>query len=1312
MDDKSEPAKKPEKERIHPQQRANLLSKLFFCWALPLFVKGFKKDLTEDDLYGPLKSHESRRLGDKLEETWIKETNLHRRPSFWRTLVKVYGLEISLYGIVILIQELIVKMAHPLLIGRLMAYYDPLQTEVTKDKAYLYACGIIVISLINVLITHSYFFGLQHLGMRIRVAACSLIYRKALKLSKSALVETTVGQMVNLMSNDVNRFDFLVLHVHHLVIAPLEAIVVIYLLYATVDAAALAGAGLLLLFVPLQMYLGKRTAFYRRRTAVKTDQRVRLMNEIITGIQVIKMYTWEKPFAKLVELARKYEITQIRASSYLKAINVSFIIFLNRTSIYLCILTYVLTGNTLKAEYVYVVTSFYGILRQSLTMFLPRGITLLAETNISVKRLEKFLSYDEVKLGGDSFVHANGTKKSKIDESLELVDKPPPTEKNIGVYMSDVAVKWAPSQPENTLTDINFNVGPRQLVGVVGPVGSGKTTLLHVILKELPLTKGHLEVFGRVSYAAQEPWLFASSIRQNILFGDKLDALKYQQVIKVCALERDFSLFPYGDRTIVGERGVMLSGGQKARINLARAIYKEADIYLLDDPLSAVDAHVGKQLFDNCISGYLKNKCTVLVTHQIQYLSNVDRIYLLEEGKVTTSGTYEELRNSGGEFVKLLEEVNTLAEQKEEKRLSDIQKVKSLKSLEDGDKPTEVKEHRSTGTLSKRIYLRYLKAGGHYFISCFVLLLFILAQGAASGTDLFVTFWVNLEQAKVERETSTVELNETRSNEENYESLFFTANNCIYIHTSIIIFLIVITITRSLSFFKVCMTASKNLHNNMFSNIVYTSMRFFNTNPSGRILNRFSKDMGSIDETLPQSITDTLQVGLNVFAITMVLSSINPWIIIPTIIIFVIFYFYKMIFLATSRNLKRMEGTTRSPVFSHLSASLQGLPTIRAFDAEETLRKEFDHHQDLHSSAYYMFVACSRTFAFWLDMNCIVYIGFVVLSFLFLGTETYGGNVGLAITQSITLTGMLQWGMRQWSELENQMTSVERVVEYTELENERDDGTQLVPKSWPTEGKIEFQSVFMQYSPEEPFVLRNLSFVVNASEKIGIVGRTGAGKSSLITAIFRLASIEGNIIVDNIDTKQISLNSLRSRISIIPQEPVLFSGTLRKNLDPFDEYQDDQLWNALDEVNLKSVVSELPSGLSSAMSEGGSNFSVGQRQLLCLARAVVRSNRILILDEATANVDPQTDELIQTTIRRKFKECTVLTIAHRLQTVMDSDRILVMSAGRAVEYDHPHVLLQNTGGVFYGLVQQTGQGMAANLIKLASENYKSDGISN
>jgi ATP-binding cassette subfamily C (CFTR/MRP) protein 4 len=406
--------------------------------------------------------------------------------------------------------------------------------------------------------------------------------------------------------------------------------------------------------------------------------------------------------------------------------------------------------------------------------------------------------------------------------------------------------------------------------------------------------------------------------------------------------------------------------------------------------------------------------------------------------------------------------------------------------------------------------------------------------------------------------------------------------------------------------------------------------------------------------------------------------------------------------MASSRSIKRIESINRSPIYAHLAESVKGLTTIRAFEAQQILQREFENYQNTHSSAFYMFLGSNRAFATWLDLICVFYVLFVTV--IALTGETYAGNVGFMITQGMSLTGMFQWGIRRWSELENEMTSVERVIEYIELDHEMDNQTKEPSVLWPSFGNVEFKSVFMQYSPNDPYVLKNLNLTIKPREKVGIVGRTGAGKSSLISILFRLVNFEGNIFIDDVDTKEISLNALRSKISIIPQEPVLFSGSVRKNLDPFDEYQDNQIWNVLEEVRLKEFVTDLPSGLYSNLSEGGSNFSVGQKQLICLARALLRNNKILILDEATANVDPQTDELLQKTIRTNFADCTVLTIAHRLHTIMDSDRILVMDDGVIAEFDHPHKLLQSKG-MFYKLVMETGKRMGENLIEIAKQNY-------
>lgn len=1265
----------------NPRENAFPLSAATFCYTIPTFIQGFKRDLEESDLTETLSEHKSSRLGNKMERYWKNEeeraAKAKTNPSLQRVLFKVFGLEFMFYGIVLAISEGI-RIVQPLALGQFIAFYTPEQTEITKEQAYWYAAGVVGCSLINIVTAHPYMMGVLHLGMKMRVGCCSLIYRKSLKLSKTALGQTTVGQVVNLLSNDVNRFDLAVIFAHQLWVGPIETIICTYFMYLQVGLSAAVGVFLLIMFIPMQIYLGKKVSTFRLKTALRTDERVRLMNEIISGIQVIKMYAWEKPFAKLVSLARRYEIKMIRITSYMRGITLSFIMYSTRMSIFASILTYVLLGNDITAEKVFVLTCFYNILRQTMTVFFPQGISQVAEANVSINRLNKYLLYDETQI-------AKAVRKAELENKKNgsaktetilngSVDK---DSDGFGIFMKNASAKWSEASSENTLTNLNLTVKPGKLLAIIGPVGSGKTSLFHVILQELPLLEGTLKVNGVISYASQEPWLFAGTVRQNILFGLPLDKLRYKTVVQKCALERDFQLLPYGDKTIVGDRGVSLSGGQRARINLARAVYKQADIYLLDDPLSAVDTHVGKQLFEQCITGFLKNKTVILITHQLQYLKEVEHILYLDDGIPRAEGTFHELQASGLDFTKLLGE-NPIEEETPEKHEVTLTRQESEKSVASVEAPKVVEEQKSIGSVGAYVYKAYFSAGGNCCVIFILFTLFVVAQLLGSASDYFITYWVKLEE-------------QTNTAPDDFWN--FSRETSIYIYSVIIGLLIVATLVRSFTFFAVCMRASTNLHNTMFMSIIRASMRFFNTNSSGRILNRFSKDMGSVDELLTSAMIDCLQIGLALIGIIIIVAVVNLWFMIPTAVIGFIFYLLRIFYLRTSRNVKRLEGITRSPVFSHLNASLQGLTSIRAFNAQEILIKEFDNYQDLHSSAWFAFISTSRAFGYWLDIVCIIYITLVTFSFLVLETASSGGNVGLAITQAIGLTGMFQWGMRQSTELENQMTSVERILEYSSIQHEGALESQPDKKpssKWPEFGKIEFRNVYLRYFPQDPPVLKDLSFTILPKEKIGIVGRTGAGKSSLINAIFQLTDTEGTILVDEIDISSIGLHDLRSKISIIPQEPVLFSGTMRTNLDPFDEYLDADIWKALEDVELKEAVQDLTSGLNSKMSEGGSNFSVGQRQLVCLARAILRNNKILVLDEATANVDPQTDALIQHTIRKKFEECTVLTIAHRLNTVMDSDKVLVMDAGTVKEFDQPYKLLQNPDGIFYGMVQQTG----------------------
>ncbi|XP_012274748.1 probable multidrug resistance-associated protein lethal(2)03659 [Orussus abietinus] len=1330
---------KAEREKVkNPREGANPLSVLTFSWILRTFWLGYQRDLEVTDLYSPLKEHTSSILGEKISSAWqdeCKRISKYQKqrakrkdgkgedkdekgpePSLMRVLIKCFGTPVMFYGIALAIMEILLRVMQPLFLARLLQYYEKKNSSITKEEAYLYAGGVVMCSAINIFVIHPYMMAILHMGMKIRVACCSLIYRKALRLSKTALGETTVGQAVNLLSNDVNRFDVAIIFLHYLWIGPLETMIVMYFMYREVENSAIIGVASLLMFIPLQGFLGKRSSVLRLRTAIRTDERVRLTNEIIGGIQAIKMYTWEKPFSALVDFARRKEVNVIRATSYIRGVIMSFIIFTTRLSLFITVLHYVLASNSkgrINAEIVFMLTAYYNILRQTMTVFFPQGITQVAEAIVSIRRLQKFMLYEEVGMvenaaddKQDTAENSNSNEKNKSEPSennkKESVEKIETNDEDGTILMENCYAKWVLDHEEDTLQNINIKVKPGELVAVVGQVGSGKTSLLHVLLKELPIQSGTLQVKGKIAYASQEPWLFAGSVRQNILFGRKMDHRRYENVVNVCQLKRDFSLLPFGDKTIVGERGISLSGGQRARVNLARAVYADAAIYLLDDPLSAVDTHVGKHMFQECIDKYLKGKTRILVTHQIQHLSNADRIIVLKDGVIQAEGTYSELGAMGVDFGRLLEVQTQTDEQvasapasRSNSRHTSITSLSSFMTNDTNkqqDEPAEVAEMRSVGTVGGWVYLSYLRAGGNWGIVIGIFLLCVFAQMAASGGDFFIARWVSME----EQEDKSAETGYVRP---------LSSEVCIYIYTALTVLTIIVTLARSFSFFAMCMRASMRLHNRMFQCICRATMRFFNTNTSGRILNRFSKDMGAIDELLPTALIDCVQIGLTLLGIIAVVAIANPWLLVPTVFVGIIFYYLRVFYLSTSRSVKRLEGVTRSPVFAHLNATLQGMTTIRAFDAGKTLTKEFDHHQDLHSSSWYIFIASSRAFGFWLDVICVIYIALVTLSFLVLYSDDNkpdGGNVGLAITQSIGLTGMFQWGMRQSAELENQMTSVERVLEYTNVESEpplESTPEKKPPKDWPQSGKMEFKEVFLRYSPTEPPVLKNLNFVIQPREKIGIVGRTGAGKSSLISALFRLADIEGQVVIDGVAVGEIGLHDLRSKISIIPQEPFLFSGTLRRNLDPFDSYTDDVLWRALEEVELKEM------GLEAHVTEGGTNLSVGQRQLVCLARAIVQNNPILVLDEATANVDPRTDELIQTAIRQKFENNTVLTIAHRLNTVMDSDRILVMDAGTVVEFDHPHLLLQKEKGYLQGMVKQTGRSMAEALTAVARKNY-------
>lgn len=1291
---------KPTKDtKTNPAATASLLSKIFFWWLNPLFRTGYKRRLEEDDMYEVLAEDRSENLGHDLQRYWDHEvqkaTKELRKPGLTKSIIRCYWKPYAVLGIFTLIEE-IIKVIQPVFLGKMIQYfenYDP-ENMTALYETLGYAAGLSICTIGLALLHHLYFYHVQRAGMKIRVAMCHMIYNKALRLSSSAMGKTTTGQIVNLLSNDVMKFDEVTIFLHFLWVGPLQAAVVVGLLWSEIGPSCLAGMVVLMFLMPTQTMFGRLFSKFRSKTAVLTDSRIRTMNEVVSGIRIIKMYAWEKPFAALVSEVRRKEISKIMKSSYLRGLNMASFFCASKIILFVTFTLYVLLGNTITASRVFVTVSLYTAVRLTVTLFFPSAIEKLFESRVSIRRIQEFLLLEEITKSPAAVL-----QDEKKDASVEL---------------QDLVCYWDKNLDAPTLQNLSFTLNSNKLLAVIGPVGAGKSSLLSTILGELPNEKGVLKVNGQLTYAAQQPWVFPGTIRSNILFGKEFSPQKYERVLRACALKRDMELLPDGDLTLIGDRGATLSGGQKARVNLARAVYQDADIYLLDDPLSAVDAEVGRHLFEQCICGMLKNKPRILVTHQLQYLKTADEIIVLKEGHMVAKGTYAELQRSGLDFTSLLKEEEEQPQPPQDiitrcrtlSQNSVLSQTSSVHSVKDGDHlpaepvQTVAEENRAQGTIKVSLYVKYLKAGANVVVLLVVILMNILAQVAYIMQDWWLAHWAD-EQEKLSA-NSTVTQNGVNVMAELDRDFYLGVYGALTAATIIFGFI------RNISLFHVLVRCTQTLHNRMFNAILRTHVRFFDINPIGRVLNRFSKDIGQLDSSMPWTFVDFVQVFLQILGVIAVAVSIIPWILIPVVPLLLVFLYLRRYFLQTSRDIKRLESTTRSPVFSHLSSSLQGLWTIRAFGAEERFQKAFDAHQDLHSEAWFLFLTTSRWFAVRLDGICSIFVTVTTFGCLLLRDQLDAGSVGLALSYSVTLMGMFQWGVRQSAEVENMMTSVERVVEYTELESEAPWETQKrPPPDWPSKGLVTFDRVSFSYSSDGPLVLQNLKAMFQPKEKVGIVGRTGAGKSSLVSALFRLAEPQGKIYIDGVVTSEIGLHDLRQRMSIIPQDPVLFTGAMRKNLDPFNQHTDEDLWKALEEVQLKSVVEELPGKLETVLAESGSNFSVGQRQLVCLARAILRKNRILVIDEATANVDPRTDELIQKTIREKFSECTVLTIAHRLNTIIDSDRILVLDAGKIDAYAEPYTLLQDPGGIFYKMVQQTGKQEAAALLKAAKQAYNS-----
>ncbi|XP_056631141.1 ATP-binding cassette sub-family C member 4-like [Diorhabda sublineata] len=1278
----------------NPRETANVFSLITFIYTKSLFTRGYKKDLEDDDLYEVIETCRSKKCADELESAYHADRKRKGKPSIFRVLWNCFGMSYLILGLFNLAWKLLTSALEPDAIANLVAYFNPGQTKMSMNDALYYATILIGLKLVHSFYHPNYMIYLVQLAIQIRTSFCSLIYRKALKLSPKALEKTSLGNIVTLITKDVAQFEGAIWLVNDLWIGAIQSVYICYLIYVRIGWSSTVGVIVLASAVPIQYCFSKIIKNLRLKMNTRTDKRLQETQEALSTIKIIKMYTWEKIFVDRIDETRRKEVEILLRKAITQFSLMISSDLLGKVGFYILVMMYIRFNTHAQAETIFYVMRSYGTLRHIISLIFTYGISLIAELSAAIERIDNVLQLDE------------------LPKHVDTHDENPQIDiKNISVEMKG-------KQILDNIT-LTLNAG---LNVITGQLGCGKSSLIKTILEDLPVDSGEVHTRGTKSYASQDPWLFPASIKQNILFGEQYDYERYNKVIEVCALKYDFSILEKGDETIVADRGMNLSKGQQARINLARAIYKTSDIYLLDDSLTALDTKVQDHIFINCIEGFLKGKLVFLVTHNTKHITKADKLVILENGAVKYEGIKEKILP---DMLNKLEELEGSDSSKNSKDDVEIQSesTENTKLVETATIKKQIyHEDKKKGGLAFEVYTKYVKYGGGIFFVILIIACYFGSTFFDSSSQVMLTNWVNHQSSistlkekyfgysfesydqlydvyfasansttiapllvpnfiRSSNGTSTDEefiLNRTamtQNQNETYhlliklENIETEATKTLNIYTMLLIASIVFEFMKSYFFFKFGTNASIGLHKAMLQSVVFGKMAFFDTFFVGNILNRFSQDLSVVDEHLPMILALLIGAAFAFGGIVGMMASVSWKFIVPSVAILMLLIILRHLYMPTARSLKRLEAATRSPMIGHLNSSMEGLTTVRAYKAQDILRDEFDRHQDLYISAKYTSLCVKNAFHFYMDITAVSFTVYTIVRFLFFETDTAAGDVGLALTQAGALTMVIQFGLLQWSEAENLMTSVERVMEYTKIEPENKTGTKI--PDWPSTGKVQYQNVSLTYTNSNEKVLQDITFDVKPKEKIGIVGRTGAGKSSIIATLFRLYNHEGTILIDNVDTKILSLKYLRQHISIIPQDPITFSGSIRNNIDPFKEFSDEQIWNVIRKVYLDSKIPNLECLIEDT------NFSSGERQLLSLARAIIRQNKIVVLDEATANMDPKTEELVQKAIDENFSDSTVFIISHRLNSITNCDKVLVVSTGKIIEFDTPDKLVKN-----------------------------------
>ncbi|KAJ8323624.1 hypothetical protein QVD99_007208 [Batrachochytrium dendrobatidis] len=1368
---KQDPARANSAGMVHLWSN-HFISNWFFVWVYPIVHRASTHTTSAfAKIQLQLRPAESARTNtEKLESEWLrlyKEDPSNAR--FLRALYTTYGFEYGMIGIYKILWTFFTWAGAWYLLKLMLVF---LTTRGIMLNGHMYALALFLSSFFSSIAIHQQYAECNRVGIKIRAAITGMVYRKSLRVSR---LKGGAGEVINILSTDVTRINDAVVNFHFLWAAFVEVVLILGISFSEIGVSALPALAWVLILLPIQVYLGKLTNDYNRDQTSATTERVHLMSEILTAIKLIKFYAWEKPFTEKISEIRQREMELIYNGLIVKTVNFAVVFAVPVLVALTCLSTYVGTGNRLTASVSFTVLSVFNTLRYPFFM-LPMAVKSTAGALTAFGRLETFFHLEEV-------------------EELKVI--PAPADCDLALHISKSNFKWDGAEGDDpSLRDVSLAIKKGSRVAIVGDVGSGKSSLIAALLGQIRQVSGpEIKLYGTTAYMSQEAWILNMTLRQNILFGKDMDMERYQEVIRVAGLQRDLTLLLSADQTELAERGANLSGGQRQRVSLARTIYYDAEIVILDDPLSAVDQHVGRHIFEECFLKHLGNKTLIIALNQLQYLSQMDYVVFIENGTIRSQGTYSSLMETDTVFSELVnshvlesgqEEVededfgdipinntkfdiptpapfsvghshasssapgsvsgkkkhdamemmelnglsitsrnqlscrnyrdfneNTIRSVIDKQnanliigaeRSHDIAKITAQNELsvysisqtrqphhdspDDDDEEDAilrgklVQDDLSTQSAGFGDFVAYARSGSGSVVTISIMIMFVLVHGIRIAGDYWLRLWV---------------------------PRIGGFSDAVYIGVYGV-FAIAFTIGaffRGLFFSQATSYKAFTLHSKLFHAVMHAPMSFFDMTPLGRILSAFSKHQLHVDDTMLDSAMQALQyfpLGLGALVLC---AAIIPWGWAPAIGIVIIAYLFIRYSNPADLKTKSLEAISKPPIYAHLTATLEGLFSVRAYHAQDrfdsiNLERIDTNHEALFS------MQCVKSFqALYLDILSSLFIYFSSLLLVVNrdqpGIDSVGG---LALSNALQMLVFVQWTVRMWGEVETQMASVGQLVYYgaTKPEAPFEIPEKKPPADWPTKGLINFNNIVLKYQKFGVAVLKNVSCTIYPTEKIGIVGRTGSGKSTLLVSLLRIVeSSEGKITIDGLDVSQIGLHDLRNKVAIIPQEPVMFVGTLRSNLDPFSRSTDEEIWKALDAVQLGDKVRSMPSKLETAVTENGKSVSQGQRQLVCIARAILSKAKILVLDEATASLDAKTDLLIQETIKKNFADLTMLTIAHRLNTIIDCDRVLVMDAGKVVEFDEPIKLLDIPDGVFRSLVEQTGDAAAAKLRECAED---------